>query len=91
MKLREIAKKTEKEQQKLLEEKREKLRQLRFALTTGKVKNVREVRTLHSILAKEPSIEGELILLAFSVPILNLLNLSISLPWVYPSFLANST
>lgn len=52
MKAKEIAKKNEKELQQLLKEKREKLRQLRFVLATGKVKNVREIRMLKKDIAR---------------------------------------
>lgn len=46
MKISEIKQKSKKELQKLLHDKREKLRQLRFDLFSGKVKNVREIRYL---------------------------------------------
>jgi len=44
MKANELRQKSQSELQKLLRESREKLRQLRFGLVSGKVKNVREIR-----------------------------------------------
>ena len=44
MKIDELRRKNKGELQKVLEEDREKLRQLHFDLSAGKVKNVREVR-----------------------------------------------
>ena len=44
MKTNELRQKSQAELQKLLQESQEKLRQLRFGLTSGKVKNVREIR-----------------------------------------------
>ena len=44
MKANELRQKSQLELQKLLQESREKLRQLRFGLVSGKVKNVREIR-----------------------------------------------
>ena len=52
MKIKEIEKKKENELQQLLKEKRERLRQLRFTLATGKVKNFREVRLIKKDIAK---------------------------------------
>jgi len=52
MKLKELKEKNELELQKLLQESREKLRQLRFDLSAGKVKNVKEVRKLKKEIAQ---------------------------------------
>jgi large subunit ribosomal protein L29 len=52
MKIQEIRQKTEDEMKSLLTEKREKLRSLRFDLSAGKVKNVREVRGVKKDIAK---------------------------------------
>ena len=52
MKLAELKQKNKEEMQKLLEEDREKLRQLRFDLAGGKVKNVREVRKVKKEIAQ---------------------------------------
>jgi len=52
MKVREIRQKSEKELQKLLQDSREKLRQLRFDLASGKVKNVREIRQIRKDIAR---------------------------------------
>lgn len=52
MKIKEIEKKSETELSRLLEEKREKLRQLRFTLATGKVKNFREIRSVKKDIAR---------------------------------------
>ncbi len=46
MKLEELRKKTKEEMLKILQDDREKLRQLRFGLAAGKVKNVREIRKI---------------------------------------------
>ena len=46
MKISEFQQKSKKELQKLLQDNQEKLRQLRFNLASGKVKNVREIRKL---------------------------------------------
>ncbi len=46
MKLAELRQKSEAELKKVLEDDREKLRQLRFDLIAGKVKNVREIRKI---------------------------------------------
>lgn len=48
----ELRKKTKSELQKLLEQHRAKLRSLRFDLTSGKVKNVREIRQLRKDIAR---------------------------------------
>ena len=52
MKIQEINKKSNSELQKMLAEKREKLRQLRFNLAAGKVKNIREIRETKKDIAK---------------------------------------
>ena len=52
MKIQEINQKNEKELDLLLKEKRERLRSLRFDLVGGKVKNVREVRSIRKDIAK---------------------------------------
>jgi len=44
--------KTREELKKLLEENQEKLRQLRFDLASGKVKNVREIRKIKKDIAR---------------------------------------
>jgi len=52
MKPSEIRQKSQKELQKLLQDNREKLRQLRFDLMAGKVKNVREIRMIKKDIAR---------------------------------------
>ena len=52
MKINELRQKSKSELQKILLDDREKLRQLRFDLATGKVKNVREVRKIRKDIAK---------------------------------------
>ena len=52
MKANELRQKSEKELKELLEEDREKLRQLRFDLASGKVKNVREIRAKRRDIAR---------------------------------------
>ena len=52
MKISELKQKSQKELKKLLEEKREKSRQLRFDLLSGKVKNVREIRAIKKDIAR---------------------------------------
>lgn len=52
MKAKELKQKSEKELQRLLQEDREKLRQLRFDLSAGKVKNVREIRKIKKDIAR---------------------------------------
>ena len=46
MKIAELRRKTKPELKKILEDNGEKLRQLRFDLSAGKVKNVREIRRI---------------------------------------------
>jgi large subunit ribosomal protein L29 len=55
-KLREFSRLSWQELQKNLLEKREKLRQLRFDLASGKVKNVREVREVRRDIARTMTI-----------------------------------
>ena len=52
MKIQEINKKPNNELQRLLAEKRERLRQLRFDLAAGKVKNIKEIRSTKKDIAK---------------------------------------
>jgi large subunit ribosomal protein L29 len=52
MKTEELKQKSRKELQKLLQESQEKLRQFRFNLASGKVKNVREIRQTKKDIAR---------------------------------------
>jgi len=52
MKEKELKQKTKSELSKLLREDREKLRQLRFDLSAGKIKNVREIRKIKKDVAR---------------------------------------
>ncbi len=52
MKISEIKQKSQNELRRILAEKQEKLRQLRFDLTSGKVKNVREIRQIKKDIAR---------------------------------------
>jgi len=52
MKITEIRQKTKPELEKLLQDLQEKLRQLRFDLASGKVKNVREIRETKKDIAR---------------------------------------
>jgi len=52
MKLSELKQKSRKELQKLLQNNQDKLRQLRFDLASGKVKNVREIRQIKKDIAR---------------------------------------
>jgi len=52
MKLVELKQENKEELKKLLQDDREKLRQLRFDLSAGKVKNVREIRNLKKEIAR---------------------------------------
>ena len=52
MKTTELRQKSKSELQKLLQDNREKLRQLRFDLAAGKVKNVREIRKTKKDIAR---------------------------------------
>ncbi|MDD2696846.1 MAG: 50S ribosomal protein L29 [Candidatus Pacebacteria bacterium] len=52
MKIKELKTKGKEELQKILEDDREKLRQLRFDLSAGKVKNVREIRKIKKEVAQ---------------------------------------
>jgi len=60
MKTTELRQKSKSELEKLLQENREKLRQLRFDLAAGKVKNVREIREIKKDIARILTIEAEL-------------------------------
>ena len=51
-KIQELKQKTEEELKKLLQDNREKLRQLRFDLSSGKVKNIREIRSIKKDIAR---------------------------------------
>ena len=51
MEVNELRKKTKEELRRILFDKREKLRQLRFDLAGGKVKNVREIRKIKKDIA----------------------------------------
>lgn len=52
MKISEIKQKSQNELHRILAEKQEKLRQLRFDLASGKVKNVREIRQIKKDIAR---------------------------------------
>ena len=52
MKVKELRKKSKDDLEKILKEEREKLRQLRFDLASGKVKNVREIGNLKKEIAR---------------------------------------
>lgn len=52
MKIDELRPKPKEELGKLLEEKKERLRQLRFDLVSGKVKNVKEIREIKKDIAR---------------------------------------
>lgn len=52
MKIQELRQKSKNELQKLLEEKRLRLAQLRFDLAAGKIKNVREIRKIKKDIAR---------------------------------------
>jgi len=52
MKITELCQKTKSELQKILQDNWEKLRQLRFDLAAGKVKNVREIRRIKKEIAR---------------------------------------
>ncbi len=52
MKISELRQKSKNELKKILKDSREKLRQLRFDLAAGKVKNVREIRKTRKNIAK---------------------------------------
>ena len=52
MELSELKQKSKEELQKILTENRNKLRQLRFDLASGKVKNVREIRKIKKEIAQ---------------------------------------
>jgi len=52
MKISELNSKTKSELQKLLEDNRERRRQLRFDLVSGKVKNIREIRKVKKTISQ---------------------------------------
>ena len=52
MKIKELRQKSKDELQKNLEDGKEKLRQLRFDLASGKIKNVREIRKIKKEIAR---------------------------------------
>ena len=52
MKIEELKQKNQGELKKILEDSRERLRQLRFDLAAGKVKNVREIRQIKKDIAR---------------------------------------
>lgn len=52
MKTKEFHQKSKSELQRLLQDSREKLRQLKFDLSAGKVKNVREIRRIKKDIAR---------------------------------------
>lgn len=52
MKAKELLKKSKSELQRLLFETREKLREMRFNLASGKVKNIKEIRALKKDIAR---------------------------------------
>ncbi len=52
MKARELREKSQAELQNLLRDRRERLRQLRFDLASGKIKNVREIRQTKKDIAR---------------------------------------
>ena len=52
MKIQELRQKNKVELQKILQDNREKLRQLRFDLAAGKVKDVREIRLIKKDIAR---------------------------------------
>jgi len=60
MKVNELKQKSKEELQKTLEDDREKLRQLRFDLSAGKVKNVREIRNIKKEIARILTLLGPL-------------------------------
>lgn len=52
MRVRELRQKSKPELQKFLQDSRERLRQLHFDLSSGKVKNVREIRKIKKDIAR---------------------------------------
>lgn len=59
MRTKELRQKTEKEMKQMLQTLREKARQLRFDLSSGKVKNVKELREVKKDIAKILTILNE--------------------------------
>lgn len=62
MKIGELNQKSPAELRKLLKENREKLRQLKFDLASGKVKNVREIRKIKKEIARILTLLGQKVL-----------------------------
>ncbi|MBI4653278.1 50S ribosomal protein L29 [Candidatus Kuenenbacteria bacterium] len=52
MKIKELKQKSENELQKILQESREKMRELRFKIASKQLKKVREVRNVKKLIAK---------------------------------------
>jgi large subunit ribosomal protein L29 len=52
MKIKDLRQKSKEELKRIVEDSREKLRQLRFDLSAGKVKNVREIRQVKKVIAR---------------------------------------
>lgn len=52
MKVSELQQKSESELRQLLQDRRERLRQLKFDLASGKVKNIREIRQIKKDIAR---------------------------------------
>jgi large subunit ribosomal protein L29 len=59
MKAQELRKKSDSELQKILQQKRERLQNLRFDLASGRVKNVREIREIKKDIARILTILNE--------------------------------
>ncbi len=59
MKANQLRKKSEEELRKLLDQKREKLRETRYGLSSGKVKNIKEARGLKKEIARILTILNE--------------------------------
>lgn len=62
MRISELREKSQAELQKILMENRERLRQLRFDLAAGKVKNIREIRGIKKDIARIQTLLKELTL-----------------------------
>jgi large subunit ribosomal protein L29 len=60
MKAEELRKKSKSDLEKILKEKKERLRNLRFGLVSGKIKNTREIRETKKDIARILTIEAEL-------------------------------
>lgn len=59
MDIKELKKLPEQELKKLIEDKKQRLRELRFDLSSGKVKNVREIRQARKLVAQSLTILKE--------------------------------